>query len=177
VRRWAAVPPASRPRRRERPASRERYRNPTIEIATELGSTIWMKRDENRFGPARIGSLNAFWAASWNAERCPKSKFDRGAVARVSLAGECRGEDDAAFPLQQAARRSVTRACRGSAPGTPSDHEEGAKPVGFAPVVQTSTRSAMARASSTSMPRYLMVLSILVWPNSSCTARKLPIRR
>ena len=31
--------------------------------------------------------------------------------------------------------------------------EEGAKPVGFAPVVQTSTCSAMARASSTSMSR------------------------
>src|SRR5215472_11881620 len=48
---------------------------------------------------------------------------------------------------------------------------------GFAPVVQTSTCSAMARASSTSMPRYLTVLSIFVCPNSSCTARKLPVRR
>jgi hypothetical protein len=57
------------------------------------------------------------------------------------------------------------------------DDEEGAKPVGFAPVVQTSTCSAMARASSTSMPRYLTVLSIFVCPNSSCTARKLPVRR
>jgi hypothetical protein len=32
------------------------------------------------------------------------------------------------------------------------------------PRVQTSTCSAMARASSTSMPRYLTVLSIRVWP-------------
>ena len=31
--------------------------------------------------------------------------------------------------------------------------------------------------ASTSMPRYLTVLSILVCPNSSCTARKLPVRR
>jgi len=42
----------------------------------------------------------------------------------------------------------------------------GKAPVGFAPVDQTSTCSAMARASSTSMPRYLTVLSILVCPDS-----------
>ena len=35
------------------------------------------------------------------------------------------------------------------------------------PMVQTSTCSAMARASSTSMPRYLTVLSIRVWPSRS----------
>ena len=35
------------------------------------------------------------------------------------------------------------------------------------PVVQTSTCSASAIASSTSMPRYLTVLSILVWPSIS----------
>src|SRR6516165_11675680 len=55
--------------------------------------------------------------------------------------------------------------------------EGGQSQFGFAPVVQTSTCSAMARASSTSMPRYLTVLSILVCPSSSCTARKLPVRR
>jgi hypothetical protein len=32
----------------------------------------------------------------------------------------------------------------------------------------------MERASSTSMPRYLTVLSILVWPSNSCTARRSP---
>jgi hypothetical protein len=53
----------------------------------------------------------------------------------------------------------------------------GAELFRFAPVDQTSTCSAMASASSTSMPRYLTVLSILVCPNSSCTARKLPVRR
>ena len=36
---------------------------------------------------------------------------------------------------------------------------------------------AIERASSTSMPRYLTVLSILVLPSKSCTARKLPVRR
>jgi hypothetical protein len=58
-------------------------------------------------------------------------------------------------------------------------HETGwsgrARPL--CPVIQTSTCSAMARASSTSMPRYLTVLSILVWPSRSCTARRLPVRR
>jgi hypothetical protein len=44
-------------------------------------------------------------------------------------------------------------------------------------VLQTSTCSAIARASSTSMPRYLTVLSILVWPSRSCTARKFAVRR
>jgi hypothetical protein len=38
--------------------------------------------------------------------------------------------------------------------------------VRSARVFQTSTCSAIARASSTSMPRYLTVLSILVWPSS-----------
>ena len=42
---------------------------------------------------------------------------------------------------------------------------------------QMSTCSAMASASSTSIPRYLTVLSILVWPSNSCTARRLPVRR
>jgi len=42
---------------------------------------------------------------------------------------------------------------------------------------QTSTCSAIARASSTSIPRYLTVLSILVWPSKSCTARRFPVRR
>src|SRR5437763_6692631 len=52
-----------------------------------------------------------------------------------------------------------------------------AEHVRSAQVFQTSTSSAMARASSTSMPRYLTVLSILVWPSKSCTARRLPVRR
>ena len=44
-------------------------------------------------------------------------------------------------------------------------------------VFQTSTCSAIARASSTSMPRYLTVLSILVCPSRSWTALRLPVRR
>jgi hypothetical protein len=52
-----------------------------------------------------------------------------------------------------------------------------AEHVRSARVFQTSTCSAIERASSTSMPRYLTVLSILVWPSKSCTARKLPVRR
>ena len=43
--------------------------------------------------------------------------------------------------------------------------------------IQTSTCSAIARASSTWTPKYLTVLSIFVWPSSNCTARKLPVRR
>ena len=45
-----------------------------------------------------------------------------------------------------------------------------AEHVRSAPVHQTSTCSAIAKASSTSMPRYLAVLSILVWPGNGCTA-------
>ena len=52
-----------------------------------------------------------------------------------------------------------------------------AEHVCSARVFQTSTCSAIARASSTSMPRYLTVLSILVWPSKSWTARRLPVRR
>ena len=47
-----------------------------------------------------------------------------------------------------------------SAFGTRAKLKEGQSQFGFAPVVQTSTCSAMARASSTSIPRYLMVLSM-----------------
>src|SRR5262249_11917006 len=52
------------------------------------------------------------------------------------------------------------------------DGQGGAKLVCFAPAIRTSTCSAIARATSTSIPRYLTVLSILVCPNSSCTARR-----
>ena len=43
--------------------------------------------------------------------------------------------------------------------GTRPKLREGQSQFGFAPVVQTSACSAMARASSTSIPRYLTVLS------------------
>ena len=49
--------------------------------------------------------------------------------------------------------------------------------VRSARVFQTSTCSAIARASSSSMPRYLTVLSILVCPSKSWTALRLPVRR
>jgi hypothetical protein len=49
--------------------------------------------------------------------------------------------------------------------------------VRSARVFQTPTCSAIARASSTSMPRYLTVLSILLWPSRSRTALRLPVRR
>ena len=45
------------------------------------------------------------------------------------------------------------------------------------PNVQTSTCSAIAGASSTSIPRYRTVLSTLVCPRRSCSARRLPVRR
>jgi hypothetical protein len=57
------------------------------------------------------------------------------------------------------------------------EHRCGAKRVRCAPPLQMSTCSAIASASSTSIPNYLTVLSIFVWPRSSCTARKLPVRR
>ena len=52
-----------------------------------------------------------------------------------------------------------------------------AEHIRSARVFQTSTCSAIARASSTSMPRYLTVLSILVWPSKSWTALRFPVRR
>ena len=52
-----------------------------------------------------------------------------------------------------------------------------AEHVRSAQVFQTSTCSAIESASSISMPRYLTVLSIFVWPSKSCTARRLPVRR
>ena len=42
---------------------------------------------------------------------------------------------------------------------------------------QTSIVSAISIASSISIPRYRTVLSILLWPSKSCTARRLPVRR
>jgi hypothetical protein len=49
--------------------------------------------------------------------------------------------------------------------------------VRSARVFQISTCSAIARASSTSMPRYLTVLSISVCPSRSWTTLRLPVRR
>jgi len=48
-------------------------------------------------------------------------------------------------------------------------------PRWFHPSFQTSICSAMVNASSTSTPRYRTVLSILVWPSRSWTARRLPV--
>ena len=45
------------------------------------------------------------------------------------------------------------------------------------PRLQISTASAIAKASSSSTPRYRTVLSILVWPKRSCTARRFPVFR
>jgi len=45
--------------------------------------------------------------------------------------------------------------------------KRGAEQVCSARVVQTSTCSAIVRASSTSIPRYRTVLSTFVWPSSS----------
>ena len=42
---------------------------------------------------------------------------------------------------------------------------------------QISIFSAISIASSTSMPRYLTVLSIFECPSKSWTARRLPVRR
>lgn len=45
------------------------------------------------------------------------------------------------------------------------------------PSFQTSICSAMAKASSTSKPRYRTMLSTLVRPSSNCTALRFPVRR
>jgi hypothetical protein len=58
-----------------------------------------------------------------------------------------------------------------SAFGTSAKLNEGQSQFGFAPVVQTSTCSAMASASSTSMPRYPTVLSIFVCPKERLNKR------
>ena len=43
--------------------------------------------------------------------------------------------------------------------------------------VYTSVCSAISGASSTSIPRYLTVLSSLPWPSRSCTARRFLVLR
>ena len=52
--------------------------------------------------------------------------------------------------------------------------------VGFLALVYGAEQNGnplLAKASSTSMPRYLTVLSILVWPSRSWTALRLPVLR
>ena len=61
--------------------------------------------------------------------------------------------------------------------GTNYPMVSGAEHGSSTPVVQTSTFSAISSASSISTPRYRTVLSIFVWPRSSCTARRFPVRR
>ena len=43
------------------------------------------------------------------------------------------------------------------------------------PESESSMESEIASASSSSTPKYLTVLSILVWPNINRTARQLPV--
>jgi len=62
-------------------------------------------------------------------------------------------------------------------PFGPEPSVRAAQSTSALPPRQTSTCSAIARARSTSMPRYRTVLSILVCPRRSCTARRLPVRR
>jgi acetyl esterase/lipase len=86
----------------------------------------------------------------------------------------------------RAAQASTRRCSTGPATGLPESrsgrwHKPAvrgwAEHVRSARVFQTSTCSAIARASSTSMPRYRTVLSILVCPSKSWTALRLPVRR
>ena len=49
----------------------------------------------------------------------------------------------------------------------PYRNRTGAEQLPLHPSFQTSTCSAIARASSTSMPRYRTVLSIFVWPSNN----------
>jgi hypothetical protein len=72
------------------------------------------------------------------------------------------GSDNVRYPLQFR-KYMLTR--RFTARGTRPKLKEGQSEFGSAPVNQTSTWSAMARASSTSIPRYRTVLSTFLWPN------------
>ena len=65
VRRWAAVPPALRPRRRERPASPEPYRYLVSEIAAELGCTIWDEAGWRTFRDPKQSGLSIRSGRSW----------------------------------------------------------------------------------------------------------------
>src|SRR5262245_1209985 len=69
------------------------------------------------------------------------------------------------FPAVRSARDADTSFS--TQPGPEAADGQWAEHVRSAPVLQTSTCSAIAKASSTSMPRYLTVLSILVWPSRS----------
>ena len=103
-------------------------------------------------------------AASWNA--CPSWIHIEPCAALLSqlfgrfwrMCGSC------ALPHSNNGWREAGRRSGGTCPLRPGRF-------------QRSTRSAMESASSTSMPRYLTVLSIFVWPSNSCTARRLPVRR
>jgi len=67
--------------------------------------------------------------------------------------------------LQQSQRHDVQRrATSVVGPALPVEVEQSASALPR--VIQTSTRSAIAAASSTSMPKYLTVLSIFVYPLS-----------
>jgi len=107
--------------------------------------------------------------------RLSQMRLARRSESQVRPGGHVRAVR--ALPALSRCTTVVTRDSFMAAIGTPATIKEGQSQFGFAPVVQTSTCSAMARASSTSMPRYLTVLSIFVCPKSSCTARKLPVRR
>jgi hypothetical protein len=74
-------------------------------------------------------------------------------------------------PSQKLARQPDVGSWHKAAAGGRAEHVRSAR------VFQTSTCSAIAKASSTSIPRYLTVLSILVWPRRSWTALRLPVRR
>ena len=120
--------------------------------------------------PAAVRDRGKTWAENW--ENCCRSvaalpgyisNHVPRAGARFSADfGGCPG-----FTL----RRLGSTACVGWGRGIRAERNRSAR------VDQRSTCSAMVRASSTSMPRYLTVLSILAWPSDSCTSRRLPVRR
>jgi hypothetical protein len=91
----------------------------------------------------------------------------------------------AATPTPRSSRRWSGRGVRGPEDKTAyvsnwheGEAEGGQSQFGLAPVVQASTCSAMARASSTSMPRYLMIsLRAMGWCQTMATYNKWKIGR
>jgi len=101
---------------------------------------------------------NTTWEIKWQEPRCssrsvtaPPGEWEPGQTAGLFLPILCAGSTALGHRCPFVAQPAV---------GGRAEH------VGSARVSQTSTCSAIAKASSTSIPRYLTVLSILVWPSS-----------
>jgi len=154
-------PPQSNSRRR-RPSSRDSRLTPRLHRCQKPSSQNASRPGRHQIG--RVGEIILeYWATS---NRYTRARSSESACTALDF-----GHGICGIPgrtLAQRATRSEIRLIgeqRNGRNWPRVDHFRRGRSGPLRPLIQTSTCSAIASASSTSIPRYRTVLSSFVWPS------------